>query len=281
MSIVAVAVAMAAQLSFWRTVVHGKVVNVVLPTALILAAVVLLTHCHATADDVNDNSSRVFLGLIVIQMLPLLFLELRLTSCPDPEAMLARFGTKVLLLHGCFMILRVAAWPLMEVGIGWSNLVGVIAVLVVLHVGFRFKWKLDTFLEHIDVVCLILLATSGAIVTEVIDYEASTSLLEHVIFTASSYIEVLGFVPAVWMVHQSAKKNDDVTRTGGVDLTRQAVFFFVFLVGFYIFEDLVTSWKIRHLAGIAAIGHFVHFLMLTHFASFMLLNISSGMKPLS
>ena len=27
-------------------------------------------------------------------MLPLLFLELRLTSCPDPEAMLARFGTK-------------------------------------------------------------------------------------------------------------------------------------------------------------------------------------------
>ena len=26
--------------------------------------------------------------------------------------------------------------------------------------------------EHIDVVCLILLATSGAIVTEVIDYEA-------------------------------------------------------------------------------------------------------------
>ncbi|CAL1165969.1 unnamed protein product [Cladocopium goreaui] len=64
------------------------------------------------------------------------------------------------------------AWPLMEVGIGWSNLVGVIAVLVVLHVGFRFKWKLDTFLEHIDVVCLILLATSGAIVTEVIDYEA-------------------------------------------------------------------------------------------------------------
>eukprot|EP00435_Cladocopium_sp_Y103_P018541 s39_g4.t1 len=105
---VAVAVAMAAQLSFWRSVVHGKVVNVVLPTALILAAVVLLTYCHATADDVNDNSSRVFLGLIVIQMLPLLFLELRLTSCPDPEAMLARFGTKVLLLHGCFMILRVA-----------------------------------------------------------------------------------------------------------------------------------------------------------------------------
>jgi hypothetical protein len=30
-------------------VVHGKVVNVVLPTALILAAVVLLTYCHATA----------------------------------------------------------------------------------------------------------------------------------------------------------------------------------------------------------------------------------------
>ena len=78
-------------------------------------------------------------------MLPLLFLELRLTSCPDPEAMLARFGTKVLLLHGCFMILRVCAWPIMEVGIGWSNLAGVLAVLLVLHVGFRFKWRFETF----------------------------------------------------------------------------------------------------------------------------------------
>ena len=29
------------------------------------------------------------------------------------------------------MLLRVAAWPLMEVGIGWSNLAGAIAVLVV------------------------------------------------------------------------------------------------------------------------------------------------------
>jgi len=271
---------MASQL-FWRSVLHGKVVNIVLPVGLVLAAVLLLTYCHATADDINDNSSRVFLGLIVIQMLPLLFLELRLTSCPDPEAMLARFGTKVLLLHGCFLILRVAAWPLMEVGIGWSNLIAAVVVLLVLHFGFRFKWKLESVLEHPDVVCLIAIATCGAVVTELIDYEASSSLLEHIIFTTSSYIEVLGFVPAVWMVHQSSKKNDDVSRTGGVDLTRQAVFFFVFLVGFYIFEDLVTSWKIRHLAGIAAIGHIVHFLMLGHFASFLLLQISSGMKPLT
>eukprot|EP00913_Durusdinium_trenchii_P020112 g18900.t1 len=81
-------------------------------------------------------------------MLPLLFLELRLTSCPDPEAMLALFGTKVLLLHGCFLILRVCAWPLMEVGIGWSNLAGALAVLAVLHGGFRFKWKLESFTER-------------------------------------------------------------------------------------------------------------------------------------
>lgn len=78
------------------------------------------------------------------------------------------------------------------------------------------------------------LASSASLVSSVAP--RATSLMEHVIFTASSYIEVLGFVPAVWrqgsevcllrgasrMVHQSAKKNDDVTRTGGVDLTRQA-----------------------------------------------------------
>lgn len=32
-----------------RSVLHGKVVNIVLPVGLVLAAVLLLTYCHATA----------------------------------------------------------------------------------------------------------------------------------------------------------------------------------------------------------------------------------------
>ncbi|CAJ1371535.1 unnamed protein product [Effrenium voratum] len=210
-----------------RKTLHGRIMNMVLPCVLILAAMILFYYCHVTAQDENDRSSKHFLGLIVIQMLPLVFLELQITSCPDPEAMLALFGTKVLLLHGCFMFLRVCAWPLMEVGIGWSNLAGTVAVAGVLHWGFRFRWRFHSILEHKDVGCLVLLATVGSIVSETIDGSTKLPmLLEHIIFTASSYIEVLGFVPAVWLVHLTAKKSDDVTRTGGVDLQRQAVFFF-------------------------------------------------------
>ncbi|CAE7399558.1 unnamed protein product [Symbiodinium pilosum] len=114
----------------------------------------------------------------------------------------------------------------MEVGIGWSNLAGTIAVAVVLQAGFRFKWKVESISEHIDVLCLVLIASLAAFLTEVLEYDTPYLLLEHTIFTASSYIEVVGFVPAVWLVHQSTKKHDDVTRTGGVDLQRQATFFF-------------------------------------------------------
>ncbi|CAE7442653.1 ngb2 [Symbiodinium microadriaticum] len=70
-----------------------------------------------------------------------------------------------------------------------------------LHSGFRFKWKVESVTEHMDVLCLVVLAGIGALLTEVFEYDK--------------------------MVHQSAKKNDDVTRTGGVDLQRQAIFFFV------------------------------------------------------
>ncbi len=38
----------------------------------------------------------------------------------------------------------------------------------------------------------------------------SSSLVEHIIFTTSSYIEVLGFVPAVW----SRGKNENAENEG-------------------------------------------------------------------
>ena len=74
--------------------------------------------------------------------------------------------------------------------------------------------------EHMDVLCLVVLAGIGALLTEVFEYDTPLNLimlkrlclfclllclplrpyllLEHTIFTASSYIEVVGFVPAVW-----------------------------------------------------------------------------------
>eukprot|EP00441_Pelagodinium_beii_P034312 CAMPEP_0197628022 /NCGR_PEP_ID=MMETSP1338-20131121/6463_1 /TAXON_ID=43686 ORGANISM="Pelagodinium beii, Strain RCC1491" /NCGR_SAMPLE_ID=MMETSP1338 /ASSEMBLY_ACC=CAM_ASM_000754 /LENGTH=245 /DNA_ID=CAMNT_0043198899 /DNA_START=19 /DNA_END=754 /DNA_ORIENTATION=- len=239
-------------------------------------ATALFMYCHASHQG-RQSSDKVFLGLIVIQMLPLVFLEFKVVSCPDPVGMLSLFGSKVLLLHGCFMLLRILAWPLMEVGIGWSNLAGFVAIGFVLNAGFRFRWTFSSLTEHVDVCALVLLASVAAFATVLMDeITTSRALLEDTIHTASSYIEVLGFIPAVWMVYQSAKKSDDVTSSGGVDLKRQAMYFSCFLVGFYIFEDLITASKIYHLTGLAACGHVVHFLLLAHFASFLIFQTSQG-----
>merc|ERR1719235_2921273 len=110
--------------AMWRTQValHGQGNNVTLPGLLIGSASVLVVYKHFTDEQSGDPITH-FLALIVIQMLPLVFLQMKILSCPDPVGMLSRFGSKVLLMHGCFLTLRVLAWPLLEVGLGFCNVI--------------------------------------------------------------------------------------------------------------------------------------------------------------
>lgn len=250
---------------------HGKNNNVVLPSLLLAVAGVLVLYSHAK-DEHGGDPTKTFLALIVVQMLPLLFLELKILACPDPVSMLSRFGTKVLLMHGCFLCLRVCAWPLLEVGFGISNLLGLLAVGVALHVGFGFRWTLASAYAQKDVIGLVLLAIAAAAVTEMVDFHRPADFIESTIFTASSYIEILAFVPAVWMVHQTVKKNEDMVSSSR-NVQTQATLFFAFLVSFYIMEDIVSAFKVFQDAPIAAIGHMVHFTLLLDFACFLLAHI--------
>merc|ERR1719213_593190 len=92
------------------------------------------------------------------------------------------------------------------------------------------------------------------------DFNRVASLLECTIFTASSYIEILAFVPAVWMVHKCSKKDDDAIIPGSKSFNNQASFFFAFLVPFYIMEDVISAFRVGGVDGFAAAGHVVHFL---------------------
>merc|ERR1719446_1253859 len=125
--------------AMWRVKIalHGQSNNVALPTLLVGLASVLVVYKHFT-DEQGGDPIKHFLALVVIQMLPLVFLELKILSCPDPVGMLSHFGTKVLLMHACFLGLRVCAWPLLEVGLGVCNLVGLVAACVALVMGFKF-----------------------------------------------------------------------------------------------------------------------------------------------
>mmetsp|Transcript_62097 Transcript_62097/g.108687 ORF Transcript_62097/g.108687 Transcript_62097/m.108687 type:complete len:283 (-) Transcript_62097:39-887(-) len=258
--------------AMWRTQValHGKNNSVALPSLLVTAASAMVVYRHFT-DEQGGDPTKHFLALIVIQMLPLVFLEMKILSCPDPVAMLSRFGTKVLLMHAFFLVLRVAAWPLLEVGLGFCNLVGLLAACVALHFGFRFRCA--NMHAHLDVVGLTLLAVFAALLTELLDFHRPASLLECTIFTASSYVEILAFVPAVWMVHQTVKKGDDCFVSGSSRVQTQAAFFFAFLVPFYVMEDLISAFRVGSGEPFAAIGHIVHFLLLLDFACFLMSHI--------
>jgi hypothetical protein len=256
----------------WRmqVVVHGKNNNAALPALLVALASALIIYKHFMDEESGDPTKQ-FLALVVIQMLPLVFLQRKILSCPDPVSMLSHFGAKVLLMHAGFLSLRVCAWPLLEVGLGFCNLLGLVAACAALYVGFRSHCV--SIRLHMDLVGLLLLAVVGALCTELLDFRRTASLLECTIFTASSYMEILAFVPAVWTVHQCVKKNDDTGIAASDNVQTQAALFFAFLVSFYVMEDVVSAFRIGGLDPLAAVGHIVHFVLLLDFACFLLSHI--------
>jgi len=258
--------------ALWRAQValHGQSNNIVLPSLMVAVASGVVIYKHFT-DEQGGDPTKHFLALIVIQMLPLVFLQKKILSCPDPVAMLSHFGTKVLLMHACFLAMRVLAWPLLEVGLGVCNFVGFLVSCVALHCGFNFRCA--HIFSHKDILGLFALAVCGAFLTEVLDFRRQASLLECTIFTASSYMELLAFVPAVWMVHQTAKKNDDAYIANASKVQTQAVFFFAFLVPFYVMEDVISAFRVGGEEPLAAFGHVVHFLLLLDFACFLMSHI--------
>jgi len=256
----------------WRTQValHGKSNNITLPALLVSATSLLVIYKHFS-DEKSGDPIKQFLLLVVIQMLPLVFLQMKILSCPDPVGMLSRFGAKVLLMHASFLALRVCAWPLLEVGLGVCNLIGFAVVCVALHWGFQFRY--ESFSGHFDLCGLLVIAVIGALCTELLDFNRQANLLECTIFTASSYMEILSFMPAVWIVQQSVKKNDDADISHPQDVQMQASSFFAFLVPFYVMEDVLSAFRLGGELPLAAVGHVVHFLVLLDFACFLLSHI--------
>lgn len=256
--------------ALWKTqtALHGKNNNMLLPCLLVGATGTMVLYKHFT-DEEDGDPIKHFLLLIMIHMLPLVFLEMKILACPDPMAMLSRFGVKVLLMHACFLGLRVLAWLLLGIGLsGMWNLIGFLAVCGVLHSGFNFC--LADLRAHEDIGCLLLIAVIGALTTVLLDFQREESFLDMTVFTTYSYIELLSFVPAVWIVYQTAKNKEDTAIVGTASVRRQTAFFFAFLVPFYIKEDLVSAYMVGGDACLAAAGHVVHFLLLLDFACFLL-----------
>jgi len=259
-------------------VLHGKS-RAALPACMLAAACALVIYRHATETEAGHDPLKTFLALIVVQMLPLVFLEMKMLDCPDPAGMLSRFGAKVLLMHACFLALRVCAHPYTEVGTGLCNLVSLLGACAALHVGFGFRWSVAGLLRHCDVCLLAAAATATACVTCLVGNDINDlPYLELVIATASDYIELLAFVPAVWMVQRPDKDVAPAWSEPVPDPQRQAACFFAFLVALYLAEDGVSALRLWGDLPLAAAAHTAHFLLVLDVACFLLAHFCNPEK---
>merc|ERR1719409_2277838 len=103
-------------------------------------------------------------------MVPLIIVEMKIISCSDPMAMFSGFGPKVLLMHFCFLFLRVLCYPFAQVGLSfYGNVFSLCAAFIVLRMGFNLRCTVARVYEHLDVLALVLMALAAASLTEFID----------------------------------------------------------------------------------------------------------------
>merc|ERR1719379_2851400 len=91
----------------WRTqdILHKK--PQVVPGTLLLLASSLIVCRHMTHEQYHGSDQlKTFLAMILVQMLPLVALELKIMSCADPVGLFCKFATPVTLIHAVFLGMR-------------------------------------------------------------------------------------------------------------------------------------------------------------------------------
>lgn len=256
---------------------HGKNSNA-LPALLLAVAGILVMYRHMTEEVWEGNQLKTFLALIMIQMLPLVLIEIKISSCPDPMSLLSRFGPKVLLMHACFLGPRCIYNGIMFNS--FTDILGLIGSCAALHVAFGFRMTLRTMYEHRDVFGLLFLAFLTAVVEEslFIWNQSGFSWDLALIIAACNYAEILAFMPAVWMVFRGAGELSPCPTAGDADIRRKATYFFGFMVAFYVCEDICQIPSVWEDYKLAALAHIAHFLLVLDFAGFMLAHIYSPEK---
>jgi hypothetical protein len=260
--------------------------SLLVPGALLLCAVFTVMYEHFTLEKYSTTATRNFLALILVTMLPLVFLEKKVIACADPVNQICKFSGKVLLMHACFLALRL---PTAISDHSATSILGLIAACVLLPMYFGFRSFRSTFYEHRDVWCIVLVGIMVAMATQVCDaywsgmlklayYSAShrwyyvKNLVMSCFETMALYVELLAFVPAVWSVCRPSAAAEG-SSPDVADTRRRAVVFFAFVLGFYLVEDLYSALQLVFNMPLAALGHTAHYLIFLDFAGFVLAHL--------
>eukprot|EP00416_Gambierdiscus_australes_P026941 CAMPEP_0171058400 /NCGR_PEP_ID=MMETSP0766_2-20121228/2475_1 /TAXON_ID=439317 /ORGANISM="Gambierdiscus australes, Strain CAWD 149" /LENGTH=308 /DNA_ID=CAMNT_0011513675 /DNA_START=83 /DNA_END=1009 /DNA_ORIENTATION=+ len=253
--------------------------SIALPSSLLLIGTILVVYQHMTDDNTGRHSVRNFLAKILASMTPLALLERKILSCVDPIALFAKLSAKVLLMHTCFLGLRMACLLFPDVNVGYSacNVVAFTTACVMLPWIFGLRAAFASVIEHRDVWGLALVCAVIALLEVMLlgrfgfsSYWTRLKFIEDVLITGSDYIEILAFVPAVWMAW---RKEGADARVELADSQKRAICLFAFLVAFYCVEDVFNAMQVRKAYPLAACGHFAHFSLLMDFSAFVLAHL--------
>jgi len=262
----------------WQTqnVLHKK--PQVVPGTLLLLASSLIVYRHMTHTTYGHDSDnlKTFLAMILVQMLPLVALEMKIMSCADPVGLFCKFATPVTLIHAFFLGMRLVMYSQYDQADLLCSGAGLVGALVAMCKGYRQSWS---NIVHCSAVWgLISLALMASLSTSSIDAyfkpswmtpETWESFFTTVIETSNSYIEIVAFVPAVWIVYRE-DKNEGRLQVESVDTKRTCSTFFLFLVSFYVAEDLLHAYFAYQISWMVSLAHVVHFCLLLDFSCYVL-----------
>jgi len=272
--------------ALWKT--QGTRDSVVLPSLLLTTVACLAMYQHAAGEE--DTTVRNFLLKLLLAMLPLVALEKRLLACARPVELFLALSTKVLLMHTSSLALQTLSGFIVTGDTGVVTpmvFVTLAAAGLLLLTVFGFRPGPACIWGHRDVWCVGVLACLAAAGTELAEVFLSDGLqvwvfwntswyrhkyLKLALVTASEYIEILTFAPALWMAFRSGPG----AGTGSPDIAlarRRAVALFTFMVMYYLSEDVLNACELALDFPPAAAGHVVHFLLVLDFATFVLAHL--------
>jgi len=267
----------------WRTqdILHKK--PQLVPGTLLLIASSLVVYRHMTHVEMQHQQGDVlktFLAMILVQMLPLVALELKIMSCADPVGVFCQFATPVTLVHAIFLGMRLCLYENYDFGDRLIFSTAFVGALVAILVGYRQHWSCIFCCKGVWGIVGLALSASYATAwldNYVLGGEEHWDDLFHIAFeTSNSYIEILAFVPAVWMVYREDKSTVRF-EVESKDTARTSAVFFIFLVGFYLCEDLFNAYNARAFY-LVAFAHILHFLLLLDFGVYVLAHVYNPEK---
>lgn len=302
----------------------------VLPMVLLFISCSLVFHRHLTRG-LEYLGLRDISALLFVQMLPIIALKLKLWQHPDRLTVLCRFANKVMIIHAIFLGLRVFSQVWLNLlGEGWAKVFSMMTIdflndlsswcfaVSILRKHYAWEFSLQNFLHHGDLVILTAVACIAAVATEALDVEVEPGVYEKkgyfkfnlgisTIFAIANYLDVISFVPGVWLVYrmepnmnvfksltgnegvkavhfsgkrgysgasESSVANSDGTEKSSVQ--RQAGSFFAFLIQYFFTEDLISPVLMSADEPLVVMGHVAHFVLLIDFAGFIWGNDLAG-----